>query len=207
MRGDEQMDALIDAALPSYAEPGEIPDARVVAVRVMERARAAERRGRFWWWAVVVPATACLLVALLGTIWTLRGPRVSGIAWTPKAPAVAESRKNLVPQRLKPDSSRSVDGTAQAPPLQNRFVDSGKARVAEAGVPDERRLPKLEVFPTPRPLSPEEQELVAFATETPAKVREQVVEAQKHVSDPIVIADVKIAPLRVAEEQDSNEER
>ena len=42
MRGDEQMEELIDAALRSYAEPGEIPEARVVAARVMEQ--AARRR-------------------------------------------------------------------------------------------------------------------------------------------------------------------
>ena len=42
MRGDEQMEELIDAALRSYAEPGEIPEARVVAARVMEQAGGGE---------------------------------------------------------------------------------------------------------------------------------------------------------------------
>jgi RNA binding exosome subunit len=72
-------------------------------------------------------------------------------------------------------------------------------------------LPRQEVFPTPRPLSDEEQVLVAFANHVPAKVQQRVIEAQKHVGDPIVIAELKIRPLSEGEEnanrQDSNKER
>jgi hypothetical protein len=194
MRGDEQMEELIDAALRSYAEPGEIPEARVAAARVMERARAAESRRRFWWWVVVVPAAACLLVAMVGEIWMTRAARVPEIAWAPKAPGVVKGDKGI-PQRLKPDSSRSIDGTAEAVPLQNGLAAPKAVQVATAGVLEKRQLPKMEVFPTPRPLTAEEQALTVFTEKTTPEVKKQVVEAEKHLGDPIAIAELKIRPL------------
>ena len=118
MRGDEQMEELIDAALRSYAEPGEIPEARVVAARVMERAGGGEPEEIL---VVGGGGSGERLVCWLrwwGTIWMTRAARVPEIAWAPKAPGVVKGDKGI-PQRLKPDSSRSIDGTAEAVPLQN----------------------------------------------------------------------------------------
>src|ERR1700691_2494490 len=89
MRGDERMEERIDAALRSYAEPAEIPEARVVVARVMELAGSEGRR--FGWWWVVVPAAVCLLVALVGVVWMMRGARVPETAWVPRAPGVPET--------------------------------------------------------------------------------------------------------------------
>ena len=69
------------------------------------------------------------------------------------------------------------------------------------------RLPKLKVFPTPRPLSPEEQALMAFTEQATPEVTKQVVEAEKHLGDPISIAELKIAPLESGGKQNSNKER
>ena len=57
------------------------------------------------------------------------------------------------------------------------------------------KLPKMEVFPTPRPLTTEEQALMAFVEQTTPEVKKQVVEAEKHLGDPIAIAELKIRPL------------
>ncbi|MGB6159133.1 MAG: hypothetical protein WBH45_12685 [Acidobacteriaceae bacterium] len=207
----DRTDALIDAALRSYAEPGEIPAARVVAARVMERARAAKRRRRLWWWAVVVPATACLLAALAGTIWMVRGSRVAEIAWVPKAPGVTDSGKDIrTGAKAQVSSGTFTARLKSCPDTKPCRAESGSRR-AENGPGMDRvfrtRLPKLKVFPTPRPLSPEEQALMAFTEQAKPEVTKQVVEAEKHLGDPISIAELKIAPLESGGKQNSNKER
>jgi hypothetical protein len=192
MRSDERMDELIDAALRSYAERGEISEARVVAARVMARARAAESRRSFWVWAVVVPAAACLLVALAGTILIMRGTGVREIAWVPKAPGVAKGGEGI-PPRLKPRVDLGRNGTAEDVPLQGRLVRIVKPPANEESAAE--RLPKLKVFPTPRPLTAEERALVEFAQQGSPEVKKQVVEAQAHLGDPIAIAELEIRPL------------
>jgi hypothetical protein len=213
MRGDEPVfdrdaiDERIDRALRSYAEPPELPETRVVLARVMERAREAESRRHGWWvWGTAVAAGLAVMVAV-GVVWMMRSPRRAEIALAPRAPQVAplhgrDDNEQNIPRRLKPESSSGSHGTAQAVALQNggRHVDLARA---EAPNP----LPKEEVFPAPRPLSEQEEALVAFAHHVPATVQEQVIEAQKHVGDPIVIAELKIAPLEIGGgEQDSKQQ-
>jgi hypothetical protein len=61
------------------------------------------------------------------------------------------------------------------------------------------------VFPTPRPLTAEERGLVAFASEASPELKKQVVEAERHMGDPITIAELKIAPLASGVVQDSKD--
>jgi RNA binding exosome subunit len=68
-------------------------------------------------------------------------------------------------------------------------------------------LPKLEVFPTLRPLTAEEQALVAFAEQATPEQKKQVMEAEQHLGDPIAIAELKIRPLDEGEKTDSDKER
>lgn len=184
MRDDERMDELIDAALRSYAEPGEIPGARVVLARVRER--AAERARRLGWWMGLVGAAACVVVLVVVGLVMTRGPRKAEIAWVPRAPGVAERAANPHPARA--EGTRGKDG---APGV----------RMARARTVVERRLPKLEVFPTPRPLSAEEQALVAFATQGPPEVKKAVIEDQKHWDDPIIVAGFEQQPLGAGQPQ------
>ncbi len=189
MRGDERMDEMIDAALRSYAEPGEICEPVVALARLRERARE-ERAGwtRFWAWAI--PLTACAVAILLaGLVWALHGPRVPQVAWAPQAPGVVSGI-----------ASPTADwGIAGRPANREDIREQGHRathglRLAAAPGAEER-LPKLEVFPTPRPLSPEEAALAAFATGASPAVKNEVIEGQKHSGDPITIAELKIQSL------------
>jgi len=219
MRGDEEMgdryDALIDRALRSYAEPGEVPEAQVVLARVLSRARESESQRRVLWvWGAAVAAGLAVMV-LVGMVWGMRSPQRPEIAWKPKAPGVtlsattqspypgmkANNGEENMPRRLKPEIFGQHNGTAEAVPLQN-----GRTAERESWAEAENHLPRMEVFPMPRPLSAEEQALVAFANDVPAKVQQQVIEAQKHVGDPIAIAELKIAPLDDGEKQGSNQQ-
>ena len=60
-------------------------------------------------------------------------------------------------------------------------------------------LPKLDVFPTPRPLTPAEQALVHFAMRTPATELKHVLESQKQIDTPLNIAAITIQPIKVPE--------
>ena len=74
IRGRDAMDARSMRALRSYAEPGEVPETRVVLARVMERARASESQRRGWWvWGAVAAGLA--VVVLVGVL-VLRRSRV-----------------------------------------------------------------------------------------------------------------------------------
>jgi hypothetical protein len=59
--------------------------------------------------------------------------------------------------------------------------------------------PKLDVFPLPQPLSPEEQALYAFATQVPEKQRQAILDAQKDIDAPLNIAAIHIQPLEVTD--------
>ncbi|HVT99234.1 MAG TPA: hypothetical protein VHE33_17140, partial [Acidobacteriaceae bacterium] len=169
MRGDEELnrsrdaiDERIDLALRSYAEPPEFPDTRVMLARVMQSARDEETRRRGWWfWGAAVPAGLAVMATLV-VMWTMRSPRHAEIAWTPKTPAVAES----IVQRLKPESSSGSRGAPQAVALKH----GGRREAGLARTEERNPLPKQDVFPEPRPLSAQEEALVAFASHVPAKV-------------------------------------
>ncbi|MGB6871788.1 MAG: hypothetical protein WBD93_19395, partial [Acidobacteriaceae bacterium] len=65
-----------------------------------------------------------------------------------------------------------------------------------------RTLPKLDVFPTPRPLTPEEQALVAFAKQGPPAVQRAVIEDQKHWDDPVIVAELQEKSSSAGNQQD-----
>jgi hypothetical protein len=182
MRGDKERDELITSALRSYAEPEEIPEARIALARVVERAQEMDsRRSRIWVW--LVPVSACAVALLLvGLIWMMRAPRTSQIAMTPPAPAVVSG--NVV---------------ANTPVKEPRSAPHRPVMRVAAAQPEP--LPKLEVFPSPSPLHPEEQALAIFARPSQAAVTQQVLAAQKHIDDPIDIADIKIGPLDIGDNQ------
>ncbi|MGC2621527.1 MAG: hypothetical protein WA414_20960 [Acidobacteriaceae bacterium] len=182
MRGDEERDELITSALRSYAEPEEIPEARVVLARVLERAQAiGPRRRRLWAWAI--PVTVCAVALIVaGLAWMTREPRIAQIATTPAAPPVV--------------STNDVPGGRIA--ALRRAPRRAEIRVAAA---KPKELPKLDVFPSPEPLHPEEQALAFFARPSQAAFTQQVLEAQRHLSDPVDIADLKIRPLTIGDDE------
>lgn len=183
MHGDERdtIDERVDAALRRYAEAPQFSDPRVALARV--RARAEQEPERRWSvWAWVVPSAMVAALVGLVLVWALRVPRTPQIAWTPKAPAVASVD-------LQPGEK------ANAGPSFRRKMPRRSFARDDTAVEVARNLPKQEVFPAPAPLSPEEQSLLALATKAPPDAAKQVIEAQKHLGDPIQIAALTIRPL------------
>jgi hypothetical protein len=193
----DPLDPRIDAALRSYADPPELSAARVALARVMEQARMEPpaRPLRGWIWGVA-GAAACLVAAMVA-LWVMRTPRLPQIARVPHAPKVV-----TVPNHPAPAAIAAV-----SVPVVRRTRHAGLSSARREVAASTTTLPKLAVFPTPRPLTPEEQALVAFATNVPPQVQQQVVNAERHIGDPITIAALKIRPLNVGEQTNSNKER
>jgi hypothetical protein len=179
MREDERTDEQITAALRSYAEPPEAPDPRIALAHMRERIGSTRPRGS-WMWIWSIPVTACILAMVLtGYLWLRPAASAPQIARMPAAPAVAPA---LASSPLRDPIRSAVRSTRRRGP-----------RAAP------QRLPKLDVFPTPQPLSAEEQALLAFANHSSPAIRKQVIEGQEHVGDPIAIADLKVRPLDAAD--------
>ncbi|MFZ0630006.1 MAG: hypothetical protein WA399_05550 [Acidobacteriaceae bacterium] len=191
MVGDE-LDSRIDAALRSYAEPGPTTEPRVALVSVMEQVRrerpASGMRG--WLWGMA--GTSASLVAVAFALWAFTGPRVPEIAWSPKAPGAV-----AVP--IRPLRSAVATNTVSVfrPTAQARRTSEVREFAA-----NRRTLPKLDVFPTPRPLTPEEQALVAFAKQGPPAVQRAVIEDQKHWDDPVIVAELQEKSSSAGNQQD-----
>lgn len=193
----QAVDVRIDAALRSYAEPPGIPEPRVALAQILSQAEAERRRRtRVWIWTAA-PACALLVIALIA-VWMLRAPRAPEIARTPRAPAVA-----TVPVAASP--AENVAPTA----AHARHRPPSRRELASASSPARQALPRQDVFPTPRLLSPQEQALVAFVSRAPANLQRAVLNDQQNWDQPIrvsevVVPEVKIRPLGEDEQQNLN---
>jgi hypothetical protein len=190
MRENDELDLLIDSVLSTYGDPG--PDsgldqrvlARISSARASERVAPASRR-RWLPWVVGLPVAAGLLLFFF-----LAGPKTAspptsvakGMAQTQQVPIVTAPSEAASAHRSEPVSSNG-----HVPfNLRSRSGKQASRTVA---------LPKLDVFPTPQPLTAEEQALVAFAVRAPESERRSFIEAQKQAEAPLRIAAIEIPPL------------
>ena len=189
---EDRIDALIGAALRSYTEPPVVPEPRVVVAWVLERVRAAESSRRRWWfWGWAAATAVVLLIAIVSGLWVMQEPYATGIAWTPQPPRV-----------VNPAVSRST-GSTRSFTSETRLQTSGsRARISNTSSVSTAALPKLDIFPTPRPLTPEEQALAAFVRHGPAEVQRAVLEDQQHWDDPIIVAGLQEQLLQAEKQQD-----
>jgi hypothetical protein len=191
MRSDERVEELMDAALRSYVGEAEVPETRVTIGRVMARAREIEGRRRIWIWAVMAPAVVCLLAAVAVGARLMRGPQVAEIAWLPRAPGIPAGVSTV---ESRPFQTNGASGKGGAPGIRGGSSETRGSSLDPLQF-IMTTLPKMEVFPTPRPLSAQERALVGFAAQASPAAKREVVEAEKHLGDPIVIAELKIEPL------------
>jgi hypothetical protein len=191
MREIDDFDHLIDSALSNYGDPG--PDsgldqrvlARISSASASARVAPASRR-RWMPWAFGLPVAACLILSFF----FLAGPKT---AHPPTSVAKGMAQKQQVPIVTAPSEAASahrsepVSSNGHVPfNLRSRSGKQASRTVA---------LPKLDVFPTPQPLTAEEQALVAFAVRAPESERRSFIEAQKQAEAPLRIAAIEIPPL------------
>jgi hypothetical protein len=188
MADDRELDLILDSALKTYAEPNPGLEDRVLsAITEVHSLVRVPSPGRRWLvWAFALPAAACLLLLVF---------------LIKRAP---QSNADLPPKTHQPiqTATSPTQGTPTLPPhpvLTYRVSRStfaaklGTTRAVAKSVP----LPKRDLFPTPQPLTPEEQALCAFATQTPEKQRQAILDAQKNNDVPLNLAAIRIPPLEM----------
>jgi hypothetical protein len=188
----EPIDDLLNEALKTYGDPspdsgsGSSLEARTLAR--LEEFRTitdapARRRTRLWF-AIAAPAAACVLVAVLASFGILDG-RPHPPSRTPDV-ARSDSGGARVPMPRETQTPRHVRTPVRhpAPRISPRQLASAAPRPA---------LPKLAVFPTLPPLTPEERAVLEWQKHAPESARQAVVQPAPEPSHDI--AGIYIAPL------------
>lgn len=166
---EDTLDRALDAALAKYSdvEPRAALNERILANLRAEPTPAV----RAWWrWGLVAGAVAVVLVAL-ALAWRsgstkqpeiTQHPRVVAPS-APEAPQIAHHDRNIV--------------TPPNPPIRTKAPRRPKAEVAATA-------PKLDVFPSPQPLSDQELALARYVRNFPADakaVAKEQADAEKEV--------------------------
>ena len=180
----DEIDLLLDSALATYADPG--PDSGLeqrILTRIAADAHAAPRR-RWLPWAIALPAAASLLIFILilhpWTNHTSVLPQQADVSHRPMPPIEAANRSSSPPARTRRSEA----------PLRRQRPRHRALAIRSAP------LPKLDVFPTPQPLSPQERALVNFAAHATKSERESLVTSQQQADAPLHIAAIQITPLQ-----------
>ena len=178
--GDD-LDRMLDTALSSYAEPAPGFENRLLRSMTLVRPR---RRWRAW--AIGVPLAACLL--LMAAVYFLPGRR-------PQRMAV--ERAHQTPMQAVPAEAGGLQPTIHAVARrQRRRRERSVLREASTVA-----VPKLDVFPSPQPLTAEERTLMAGAGKGSEAQRQKLLAASRVPADaPLTIASLYVAPIGVADE-------
>src|SRR5258708_16679208 len=99
------------------------------------------------------------------------------------------ARNTLSPQLPHATAPTGITETGRT------HVAFARTRKPHAPVAPTPALPKLDVFPSPQPLTPQEQALVVFVAQAPETERKAVAEAQQKIKAPISVAPIHIPPL------------
>ena len=173
---------LLDAGLKKYADAEPRPG---LEDRILSNLRAKrERVSAPRWWPTVAAVAAVLLIAI--TLWFARKPsRTTPTATANHVPAVPTVNKQTttgiatsVPRALSPAVSVA------------RFQPRPHVRQSAA-------LPKLEQFPSARPLSRQEKLLLAYVQATPKEELLDVTAKEQQEISNLLVENLVIPPLDI----------
>jgi hypothetical protein len=175
MKNDDrdELDDLIDGALPEYSSAGPmdgLEDRVLYRVQAAGAARRSPWPYRLWF---AIPALAALLFAGIA----LR------MGWNPQSRVMDATRKAEVSVPSSPT------------PPQPSLAPATRVVMPEPKTPA-RSLPKEEFFPTPTPLTDEERALVAWVGRAPIEAEQAFADLQKRIAEPITIQPIQIPPLQ-----------
>ena len=177
MPENDLLSSLIDAALSTYAYPGPGLDQRILA-RISAQAVPVPRL-RWLPWAIALSAAACLLIVIV----------VSGLRHV-HAPLGQANMARQVQHPSMITTSRPALRSASPRIIKIRAPQPQIVSFAASPAP----LPKLDVFPAPQPLTPEEQALFVFTRHATAAELQALIEAQKQ-DEQFLLAANKSQPL------------
>jgi hypothetical protein len=218
----DELDLLLDSALAKYADPGVDSG---LEQRVLEALAVERGGGRVagWWrrlaWAIAVPVAASLLIWVgvekMRQETSIQNVPAGGSDRAQTVPTSSLANEPQTAQRNATHSSgakahRSFAGVS-ARPKPCPVTEHGSLPSAGTGstscpvvgqdistttqAAEELPRPKLDVFPTPQPLTPQERALSSMATQAPVPLRKALAEAQTQEDTPVRIAAIHIPPI------------
>jgi hypothetical protein len=159
--GDADLDRALDAALAKYAavEPRAGLEERVLASLRAERTMVADRS----WWRWGLAAVATMVVLVVAGLVLRSGKQLQPLVKNP--PSVTMP----VPQKPENPETRVAKHNGDAVP-QQRHQPRHKT-VAHSAQPEAVAsvVPKLDQFPSPRPLSEQERILASYIAQNPER--------------------------------------
>lgn len=174
MFDSDDLDRQLDCALATYGDPG--PGSRLAAqvlTRIAHERAAARRRVQWLWGAGLSAAAACLL---LFAVARLHRP--------PHATPAIES-----------PAPRALIATAQPRAAQPVLQAARRTKKPDTAPATHSAAPRSAIFPTPSPLSHEEQAMIRLLQELPPDQRTQLLEAQQQSAAPLQFASISIPPI------------
>lgn len=208
---NNELDRLLDSALATYADPG--PDtglegrvlASLTAAQERHKRRGFFLRTRTWLpWTIALPVAASLLV-WIGMHRTPQAPlqsseqpqEASKNAPVGTGPSEVSDEKYLT---LAPGRQAGAKRSARLNPCRVKGNNDGPCSPGKREVAKTAPLPKLDVFPTPRPLTTEERILVTVARDGSKAEREALVTPPAQSDAPLDISALNVPPLAASGE-------
>ena len=191
MRDRDEVDRLIDSELARYAEARPGLEQRILA-QVDAESSAPSLSFHAWQrWALATAITIALVLVLSIPHFMHRetSTTTAHITTAEHAPAARS-------QAVLPESKLEI---RQLPKIANTSRDVARAFRSNR-IPEKTTRPKLDIFPAPQPLSPEEQALVAIATAPSSSARENLVASQHQLDTPLQISAIAIPPITAPDE-------
>ena len=178
---DQFIENLLDASLARYSA---VTPRAGLEGRILANARARTEQAKRSWsvWAWRMAAGAIAMMILVGTVnWFKRQSR-------PAQPASIATREASPPDIIPSPHVSKLAGPTLAP-KQDRVQ-----RTPHVPVEREANEPRLAVFPSPRPLTKQEELVLQFARATPASALSAFPSEAAEIAD-LEIRGLEIAPL------------
>jgi hypothetical protein len=178
----DELDRLMDAALSSYADPGVAGDLDERILRYVTASARQRRRARWLAWAIVLPAAACALIA---------------VAVLFRKPEPAPGNSEIARHRQVPEVRQQSDHSPQLKTTHLGAVRFHSRPPISKAAPEE--LPRLAVFPTPQPLTPQELALTVYASQLHSPEPKPLAATTERPDTPISIAAIQIPLIQPLE--------
>jgi len=186
MHEQDELDLLLESALSTYGDPGQDTGLEERMIARIRAESAPPSRNRLLLWAVPMAIAACLLLLVLAP---------------PKPP---QRQAGLAEQSRSLRQSPTITAHTDAYPAGTTEISRSPRAAAPGALPQPvilsagpAPLPKLDVFPTPRPVNPAEQ---ALAAQTPAPELQALAGAPEQPDTPLSFASIHIPPLEPPDE-------
>ena len=177
MHEDRDLDCLIDEALRTYAH--QATDANLIERILSRLANEPASKARLGWvpWAAALTAAICLVMLVLF------GPKSTRTPALPMQNAQFHNPAGL--------SARPRAQTAKTAKRTNRDAPRLRSIPATAA---SQPLPKLDMFPTPSPLTSQDRALAIYVAHTP-RAELQALARSEQEQTPLTVASIHVMPL------------